>query len=274
MSEWIVDGINLIDSGPKLNGWRAATDNDGFKAAADWRFDKDLYEWKKAGLNNLEHTTETLTAEQTADQQVKVTLQTIVGSENNGEAFVHQHTYTINGDGSVRMNNDVQVNVQVRNLPRVGVSLSMPAGFETFEWFGRGPHENYRDRNAGAPVGRYSGSVDDQYVPYIMPQTNGNKTDVRQIWLTNESGHGLTVRAEGVMEASATHISEDDLFQAMHTNQLTRLDETIVHLDHLQAALGGASCGPNTLEAYWIRPDTYSFTFEMRPIRPDKDAQE
>ncbi len=63
-------------------------------------------------------------------------------------------------------------------LPRIGLTLALPAGYETFTWYGRGPHENYADRKQSAPLGRFSGAVDDQLYPYIMPQESGNKTDV------------------------------------------------------------------------------------------------
>jgi beta-galactosidase len=98
--------------------------------------------------------------------------------------------------------------------------MSLPGGFERVEWYGRGPHENYVDRNSGAAIGRYAGTIDDQYVAYIMPQENGNKTDVRWLTLTNEAGIGLLAVASpptAHMEAGVSHYTTDDLYRAFHT---------------------------------------------------------
>ncbi|MCB0015367.1 MAG: hypothetical protein KDE34_25800, partial [Anaerolineales bacterium] len=184
------------------------------------------------------------------------------------EAFLHQQTMTITGDGAIEISNEVKTNVDL-NLPRVGLSLELPAGFEQFSWYGRGPVENYRDRKAGTAVGLYSSTVDEQYVPYIMPQENGNKTDVRWLSLTNEAGVGLKVSADAaLMEAGVSHHSTAELFKALHTNEVGRQDAIILNLDHAQAGLGGASCGPATLEQHRLQPGDYKFTFRLEPIAP------
>ena len=170
LASWKVGDSELVDTSPKLNIWRAPTDNDGFKAAQDWVFTKDLYQWKDVGLDQLSETVEGVTVEQPQPQVVKITVRTIYSTPKHEEAVAHQQTYTITGDGAVEIENDVQVNVNVDNLPRVGLSMKMPAGYENFSWFGRGPYENYRDRKAGTAVGLYHSTVDDQYVPYILPQ--------------------------------------------------------------------------------------------------------
>jgi len=137
----------------------------------------------------------------------------------------------------------------------VGGSLTTPAGFEQFTWLGRGPEESYIDRKAGVPVGMYSGTVDEQYVPYIMPQETGNKTDVRWAALSNGSV-GLMAVGEPLLEVSVSHFTAHDLYKAMHTNELTRRDETIFNLDLIQCGLGGNSCGPRTLDKYLVQPGT------------------
>lgn len=266
LTQWQAADTELLHSGPTLNVWRAPTDNDGFKKAQDWRTDKDLYQWKQAGLDQLAPTIEGVTVEQPQPQIVKINVQTIYGNEYNSEAIAHQQTLTVLGNGSLRIDNIVQTNVEVENLPRVGLTFEMPAGFEQFSYFGRGPYENYRDRNAGTAVGHYHSTVDEQYVPYIMPQENGNKTDVRWLSLTNDAGRGLKVSADGLMEASVRHISDTELTTKFHTNELERQEEVIINIDHRNAAIGGASCGPRTLEQYWIRPDTFKFSFVLEPV--------
>jgi beta-galactosidase len=270
ISQWSVGGTELLASGPLLNVWRSPTDNDGFKKAPDWRSDKDLTTWLAAGLNEVNHTVESVQVEQTADHEVKIRVATIVDSAKAPEAFLHQQTVTITGDGAVEIANEVKANVDV-NLPRVGLSLQLPSGFENFTWYGRGPVENYRDRKVGTAVGLYSSTVNEQFVPYVMPQENGNKTDVRWLSLTDENGVGLKVTADSaLMEASVSHISAAELFKALHTNELERQEAVILNIDHAQAGLGGASCGPMTLEQYRLRPGDYNFSFRLQPVLPEE----
>ena len=105
--------------------------------------------------------------------------------------FRHKTTYTVYSSGDVKTDHVVDCDSMLPLLPRMGVMLTMPAGFENFNWLGRGPEESYADRKAGVAVGLYNGTVDEQYVPYIMPQENGNKTDVRWSALTNDKGFGF-----------------------------------------------------------------------------------
>ena len=115
-------------------------------------------------------------------------------------------------------------------------------------------------------VGLYSGTVDEQYVPYIMPQENGNKTDVRWLALTDADGVGLLMAGDPLMEAGASHYSAADLYAAFHTNELTRRDEIFITLDVAQCGLGGGSCGPITLPQYMVLPGRYDFTVRLRPV--------
>jgi beta-galactosidase len=268
ISQWSVGETELLASGPLLNVWRAPTDNDGFKKAPDWRSDKDLTAWLGAGLNELTHTVESVQVEQTADHEVKIRIAIVAESAKAPEAFLHQQTMTITGDGAVEIANQVRANVEL-NLPRVGLSLQLPGGFERFTWYGRGLVENYRDRKVGTAVGLYSSTVDEQFVPYVMPQENGNKTDVRWLSLTNGDGVGLKVTADSsLMEASVSHYSAGELYRALHTNELERQEAVILNLDHAQAGLGGASCGPATLERYRLRSGDYKFAFRLEPVLP------
>jgi len=138
-------------------------------------------------------------------------------------------------------------------------------------WYGRGPHESYVDRKVGAAVGLYSGSVDEQYVPYIMPQENGNKTDVRWVALRNDQGIGWLATGRQLLEVSASHFTAEDLYRALHTNELSRRDSIAFNLDLKQCGLGGASCGPGTLAQYLIPPGTFSFGVRLCPIAADQD---
>ena len=150
--------------------------------------------------------------------------------------------------------------------------MRLPAAYDRFAWYGRGPHESYADRKHSADVGVYGGTVDEQYVPYVMPQENGNKTDVRWAALTNAAGHGLLVA--GVLgddeapwlNVSAHHYSIEDLTEAKHTYELKWQDEVTLNLDYAQGGLGNGSCGPGVLPQYLLQPGELSFGLWLRPF--------
>jgi hypothetical protein len=180
--------------------------------------------------------------------------------------FECTYTYTVYGSGDVLL--DVQITPQglLPPLPRLGLQIKMPGAYETFAWYGRGPHESYIDRKEGAPVGVYSGSVDDQYEPYIVPQENGNKTDVRWVALTDAKGVGLLAVGAPTMNCSAHHYSTENLTAARHTYELERQEQITLNLDYRQAGLGSASCGPGTRPEYLLHPEPVQYSIRLRPF--------
>jgi beta-galactosidase len=156
------------------------------------------------------------------------------------------------------------VDKRVADLPRLGVLLRLPVGFEKLQWFGRGPFENYRDRHRSALIDLYQSTVQEQYVPYIMPQEHGNHTDVRWLALTNGSGISLLVSAQGPLEFSASHFTAHDLTEAYHTYDLEPRPETILNLDLMQRGLGTQSCGPETLPQYQIKPGRHAWSYVLK----------
>jgi beta-galactosidase len=176
--------------------------------------------------------------------------------------------YTINAAGTIDL--DCRVTPggqQPPSLPRLGVRLTLPGDFDTFTWFGRGPHESYADRKQGAKIGRYRGSVAEQYTPYGMPQENGNKSDIRWATLTNEAGSGWRVTAvDELLNVSAHHFTAEDLTAARHTFELKQRDEITLNIDYAQCGLGNASCGPGVLPNYLLPPQPYTFHLRLTPL--------
>ncbi len=256
-----LEGAEVLAEGPTLNIWRAATDNDGIKGWTGQE-GKPLGRWLAAGLNEVRQTAARITAR-------GATLRIDSRHECKGGLIEHRHSYTLLADGVILVENVITCARSLPDLPRIGVTLMLKAGFEDLEWFGRGPHESYSDRKRGAAVGLYSGTVTEQYVPYIMPQEHGNKTDVRWLSLRNpDAGRLVTFRAEDrLLECSASHFTANDLFKAMHTIDLKPRNTVVVNIDYAQRGLGTASCGPDTLEKYKLRPRRYrlNYRLECRP---------
>ena len=183
----------------------------------------------------------------------------------------HVQTLTVRRDGSIRFDNEFRLRAPLDDVPRIGVTFTLPAGFTDLEWFGRGPHENYWDRKRGAAIGRYRSMVREQYVPYIVPQEHGNHTDVLWFTLRSRDGSGLLIVGAQPLEFTASHFSAEDLFLAAHTSDLKPRKEVTVCIDWHQHGLGTGSCGPDTLDVYKIRRGTYSFSYIMAVIDKDDD---
>jgi beta-galactosidase len=149
-------------------------------------------------------------------------------------------------------------------LPRVGTQLTVANALRKFRWYGRGPFETYPDRKTGAKIGVYSASVDDQYVPYLIPQTHGNKTDVRWAALVDASGDGLFVAGKSHLNVSASAYSTDNLTRALYPFQLVRQDGVTLNIDHRMSGVGGTPI--KTLKKYRVLPGQYNYTIRLRPF--------
>ncbi|NED86858.1 hypothetical protein G3I76_43050, partial [Streptomyces sp. SID11233] len=110
------------------------------------------------------------------------------------------------GNGEIKVDNTLHPGAaDLPYLPEVGTILHVPAGFDRLHYYGRGPEENHWDRKDGTDVGRWSSTVREQWTPYLRPQENGNKTDVRWAALTDRRGRGLLVWGEELLEVNASH---------------------------------------------------------------------
>jgi len=259
-------GATLLTVGPELHVWRATTDNDGIRHWSGQE-NKPLGQWLKAGINELSANATSATVAQDGDSVV-VTIDKTYGCKASDTAFRHVQTLRILPTGEVQVENRIEADKALPSLPRIGVNMLTAAGFENVSWFGRGPHENHIDRNAGAPVGRYNGTVDEQFVSYILPQENGNKTDVR--WVSVDNGAvGLRIVAAPRFEFSTHHFTSHDLFACFHTNDLpdVKREETVITIDHIQRGVGTGSCGPQTLPEYCVDPGVYELSYTLKPFR-------
>jgi hypothetical protein len=184
----------------------------------------------------------------------------------NPACFDCDYLYTILGNGEVSVETHVLPEAGLPFLPRIGLQMHLPEGYEQLAWYGRGPHETYVDRQEGAQVGVYRGTVDEQFVPYVLPEENGNKTEVRWVTLTNADGLGLHASADRLLEVSAHHFTPEDLTAAAHPHEIARRPEVVLHLDYGQSGLGSASCGPGRLEKYRLNAEEIRYCVRLRPF--------
>jgi beta-galactosidase len=133
------------------------------------------------------------------------------------------------------------------------------------KWYGRGPFETYPDRKTGAKIGTYSGSVAEQYVPYLIPQENGNKTDVRWTELQSKQGVVLKISASEPFNFSALNVDSDNLSRARYPFQLKPFEGITLNLDY---ALSGVGCTAiSTLNKYRVMPSERKFQLVFEPFR-------
>ena len=184
-------------------------------------------------------------------------------------------TYVINNRGAIKVTQQMTADkgAKVSDLFRFGMQLQMPRSFETIEYYGRGPVENYADRNHNTFLGRYRQSVASQFYPYVRPQENGNKTDLRWWRVLNIGGNGLEIVAEAPFSASALHYTIESLDEGprkiqRHSNEVEPADLTNVLIDKAQMGLGCIdSWGALPLPEYRLPYQDYSFTFTLTPVQ-------
>ena len=272
----------LILSGPVPNFWRAPIDND-FGNKLPYRSGV----WKNAG-ENRQVAKVYLTIN--SKKYVSVTYYFNLLNENNQKIANYRSVYKVFGNGEIKVSNNFDVTVSdLPEIPLVGMNLIMPKQFDQMTWLGRGPQENYCDRNKGAFVGKYSGSVDDETFEYIRPQENGNKTDVRWMTITDKNGKGLLFVGEPLIEVSAHHQLTGDFESHFkkgvdpakggtvslinrHTCDVKTRDLTSVNINYKQMGVGGdTSWGAITHEQYRLKAKYYSYSFRIRSINKGDD---
>ncbi len=232
------EAIGGID--PELELWRASTDNDGFKLMPDLSLrlgvgGQALKRWQEQGLDDRP-------AEELVGHRMEVV------DDESGTVYRHR----------------IEVPDALVDLPRIGVAFTLPSSYNRFRWFGRGPHENYPDRNRGATLGVWEGEPDES--PYLVPQEHGLRTDCRWLELIDDDS-GRIIRVD-LLKPQAMHVSvrrhtADELHTAATQTDLLPSDKVVVNLDVAHRGLGTASCGPDVLDRYRIGTGRFELAYRV-----------
>ena len=251
----------LVFGPMRFSFWRALTDND-----RGWKVGDKMGAWRTAARGAV---VESCTA--SGAKGGPVTVESVIRFPGTGATAQVRHL--VHGSGAI----DASVRMDLKGEgapepPRLGLRCEMPGELEAVEWFGRGPHENYRDRLSSAAVGLYRSTVPQWITPYLRPQENANRCDVRRIRFTSHAGHGLLVSAPPAvpLSVSAWPYTEEDLAAATHDEELPRRDRITLNLDHLQMGVGGDnSWGAEVHRPYRISTGrTYEWTFRLQSLSP------
>lgn len=194
------------------------------------------------------------------------------GSSSMGDMtphFIGNYEWTIYADGTITCQSVLLPRGRVIELLRLGYELQLPGNLSHITYYGNGPYENYRDRQAASVLGKYTTTVKDSFFPYGRPQDCGNHENTRWVALTNDQGNGLLFGALGAPFAfSAIPFTTSELILANHPVQLPKqTDQTILVLSAETRGLGGASCGPGPMERDIIKTNKpYEMSFSIRPV--------
>ena len=261
LSKYAVDGTEMLKEGAALtpNFWRAPTDND-MGAGLQNRYAA----WKNPGLKLVSLNSKT------ENDQIVVNAEYDM---KNVSAKLYL-TYVINNEGAIKVTQKMTAdkNAKVSPMFRFGMQVQMPKSFETIEYYGRGPVENYIDRNHSTNLGLYRQTVDEQFYSYIRPQETGTKTDIRWWKQLNAAGCGLQVVADAPFSASALHYTIDSLDDGWdkdqrHSPEVEQADLTNLCIDKVQMGLGCVnSWGAWPLPQYQIPYGNYEFSFILTPV--------
>lgn len=262
LSLYDVNGLSILDEGAQLtpNFWRAPTDNDMGAG-----LQKKYLAWKnpEIKLTSLEHATENGLVVVTAKYDMptvsaKLTL-----------------TYRINKEGAIEVTQSMTTdkNAKVSNMFRFGMRAALNKNLSNIQYYGRGPIENYSDRNNSTNIGKYAQTVDEQFYSYIRPQETGTKTDIRWWNQTNKGGNGIQLVGKAPFSASALHYTMESLDDGLekdqrHSELVPQTDCVNFCIDKVQMGLGCVnSWGALPLDKYMVPYQDYEFTFVIKPIQ-------
>ena len=249
LESYKVNGAELMTAPMTFSFWRPLTEND-----RGWHVDRVMAPWRNVTpvLESLSQTDTTATA--------------IFALPQTDSKIILDYDFA-NG---LAINARLVVGENHRDLPRFGIVLPLRREYAAVEWLGRGPHENYIDRQESTPVGYYSTPVGEWHTDYLRPQANGNRGDIRRMTLipSDKNAPALTFTATGAPFCSSlTPYSDTTLENTLHSSELTESDTLYLHLDAAQMGVGGDdSWGATVLHKYRLHAPDYTLGVRIAPL--------
>jgi beta-galactosidase len=248
-------------TGPELDVWRAPVDND---RGMDWFPQGQLdRQWRALGLHRMRRRVDRVTVGGDV-----LTVATRIAPAASALALRVVHTWTSTGD---RLSVAVEVAPEgdwTLPLPRLGLRMGVCPTMDAVQWYGGGPGEAYPDTRAASRIGRYRATVGELQTPYVRPQENGARADVRWAELRRADGSGLRVDGAPPFWLTARPWATEALDAAAHTHELTRGNTLWLHLDHALHGVGSHACGPEVLPEFRLTAAPAAFGFTFTTLRP------
>lgn len=208
-------------------------------------------------------------------------------TENNGQPAIEctyqlvkdsatvKLMYNVDANGVLRVDFTMDINPALPALPKVGMQTGIARDFDIVKWFGRGLLENYVDRRYGFDAGIYEQPVNEFMEPYVVPQENGNRTDVRWMFFHNKQKQGLLIVADSLLSMSAWPYTEENIAAAKHTNKLKDAGYLTVNIDLVQMGVGGNDSWSDVaapLDQYMIKGKHFNYSFYLVPFVEGKQS--
>ena len=270
LTSWKVGDKDMIEGGPKIDFWRAPTDND---RGAGLQFsgretkalrDKKLYPsaiWEYAAESwNVEPLTWKLSEDGSIDIVVK-------GSILTGKAMITV-IYTVEASGRLGVDYHYRAEEALPLIPRVGMEWTLPLEMENISWYGRGPDPTYTDRQFER-MGIYQNTVMGDWIDYPRPQENGNKVDVRWLEIVSKSGIGIRVSGATSLSCNVLPFADDEIEKVSYSWQLPKPKTVILNVDCAQMGIGGDnSWGAICLSQHRLNAQDYHYRYIVEPVLP------
>jgi beta-galactosidase len=252
LSSYILKGQEQVFAPLLPHFTRPQTDND----KRGWKTHRKLQQWFTPDMRLV-------SSKHTHQQPGVVTVQSNYTLIHDSAAV--QVTYTVYGNGTIKVDYALQANTALPNIPKVGMQCGIQRSYDNISWYGRGLYENYIDRRYGFDVNLYTQMLTDFMEPYIVPQENGNRTDVRWMYLHNKT-QGLKVVADSLLSMSAWPYTEENIAEAKHTYRLRDAGYITLNIDLVQMGVGGNDSWSDVaqpLEQYQVPAKDYKYSFYL-----------
>ncbi len=255
ISSFRFDDRSLIEKGPRLDLFAPIIHN--------WKTHRVREEWQE--LDSLEYKERSVQVELLKPQLARVSIENFHVLPGSSEGFFSEVDYYIFGDGTIIMKHKVSPNGEVpETVPKVGMEMQLPATFSRLSWYGMGPHESYPKRMSSTRLGIYSGRVEEQYVPFVLPQEQGNKCDTRWATLTRGDEKGLAL--VGLPSLNFSVHQHDNLYEAQHPYELNETGTVILDMDHRISDIDG--------RYELVESKEYAWAFMLKPVLKTKPRPE
>lgn len=268
-------GRELIKEGASMNAWRAPLANEtdewtwrtaNIKKVSEGMGHMASTEWYSAGLDRMKFHLEDFHWEKLKNEDVCVEIKNVLVLGDQKGAFLNHFRYIIQPNGDLTIEHSIIPNGNMPGwLPRMGLTWVLVPDLENVKWYGRGPEENYPDRKSGYKIAIYQSTVKEMYVPYLIPQDYGLRTENRWVRMVDGNGIGIEFRGNRLFNFSAHPYSSDNLTKALYTYQLHPSEGITFNFDYATSGLG---CTARSVFAeYQVMPQRYDFVTHIKLVK-------
>ncbi|MBS7564799.1 DUF4981 domain-containing protein [Mucilaginibacter sp. Bleaf8] len=256
-TKMVKNGKNVLlpGGGPRLHLWRAPHQQDDGWASE---------EWDRKGLKKLNWSASGVIVKQVKPGIIEISAD-LKGTGRQNFVVNHRVVYTVYGDGAIRARNAISSNDPNLAVARLGVRFLLDTTLNRFDYFGRGPMENYADRKQGFDIGHYTSTIAEQMTPYEKPMDCGNHEDVRWANLISDTGVKLNFRSDSLMQVAALPYTDEEMEPVEYKIDLPKRRTTSLVISHQTLGVGSHSCGPRPLKQYqvYIKPTVFSYEIRL-----------